>query len=205
MRIHRALLLCLFSGCALFSKNDPMVTRYFTPEAELRPSAHLPQTSEMRLRLGRVSAAAHLRERMVVVTAQHELRFHDDRRWAERPETYLRRALSRAFFEERGFVHVISGSAPTLEVDLAAFEEIEQSNVVRLRVTFILHDERVGQLEETLTVEEPLRRADPTEQAVAVAGALSRTLRAGVESIADRVTTRLAALSASARSEPASP
>src|SRR4029077_4048150 len=119
----------VFTGCALLSKAAPLQPRYFSledgPLASNRGAAlRSPTSGAMQLRLGRVSAGPHLRERIVYRDSDHELGYYEDRRWTERPETYLRRALARALFEERGLLRVVSGGAPTLEVELVAFEEI---------------------------------------------------------------------------------
>ena len=184
------------SGCALLGKADPVVPRYFTPEYESDARAAAAKApAELRLRLGRVSAWSHLRERLVVRSSAQELSYAEDRRWTERPEVYLKAALERALFEERGVQQALSGPAPTLEVELAAFEELPQQKV-RLRALLLLHDDRNGRLEETITVDEPVTAAADKE--VAVVDAFSRALRTGVNQISDRVLARLAALPAQA-------
>jgi cholesterol transport system auxiliary component len=186
------------ASCALLGKSDPLLPRYFTPEYALETSASPHALADLRLRLGRVSAWSHLRERMVVRRSEQEIQYYDDRRWTERPEVYLRRALSGALFEERGLVHVISGAAPTLEVELASFEEVHAPSNHRARLVahFVLYDERVGRLEETVTVEEPVREAPELDRGGAVAEALSIALRTGVAQIADHVVAKLSAIAA---------
>ena len=180
------------AGCALLGKNDPVVPRYFTPQYESEGKA-APAHPELRLRLGRVSAWAHLRERMVVRSSPQELSYAEDRRWTERPEVYLKAALERTLFEERGLVEALSGSAPTLEVELVAFEEIQKPKQhVRLQALVMLHDDRSGRMEQTLTVDEPVAAGPDGE--VAVVEALSRALHRGVDEISDRVVARLASL-----------
>ena len=182
------------AGCALLGKNDPVVPRYFTPQYEFEGS-RAPGHPELRLRLGRVSAWAHLRERMVVRNSPQELSFAEDRRWTERPEVYLRAALERTLFEERGLVEALAGSAPTLDVELAAFEELPKlAPHVRLQALVLLHDDRSGRMEETITVEEPV--AAGPDHDVAVVDALSRALHRGVDQISDRVVAKLASLPA---------
>ena len=192
------------AGCALLGKGDPLLPRYFTPEYPLDAPASAPAVADLRLRLGRVSAWSHLRERMVVRSSEQEIRYYDDRRWTERPEIYLRRALSGELFQERGLVHVISGAAPTLEVELASFEEVQvpSNHRARLVAHFVLYDERVGRLEETVTVEEPVRAAPEPDRGSAVAEALSLALRTGVTRIADHVVAKLSAMAAAERVPP---
>lgn len=188
------------AGCALLGKNEPPSRRYFTPESSApggglvaAPVNSTPRAEGLRLRLGRISAWSHLRERMVTRTSSRELSYSEDRRWTERPDIYLQRALGHALFEERGLTQVISGSAPTLEVELVAFEETENPRRALLQALVVLHDERIALLQETVTVEEPLTPAKDADQAVAVVEALSRSLQTAVTRISDRVVGRLAA------------
>lgn len=197
MTLRMLLVSCALAsaGCALLGKNDPVVPRYFTPQYEsdgAKATAH----PELRLRLGRVSAWAHLRERMVVRNSPQELTFAEDRRWTERPEVYLKAALERTLFEERGLVAALSGGAPTLEVELAAFEELQTpKRHVRLQALVLLHDDRSGRMEETITVDEPVIAGPDSD--VAVVEAISRALHRGVDEISDRVVAKLTSLSAS--------
>jgi cholesterol transport system auxiliary component len=180
----------VLSGCALLGKNDPLVPRYFRPELDGdAPRARV--RSDLQLRLGRVEGWSHVRERMAARTSAQELFYYEDRRWTERPEIYLRRALSRTLFEERGLVASLSGRAVTLDVELIAFEEIEQPHKARMQALLVLRDDRIGLLEETITVEQPVATTEQADEARAVVDALSRALQAGVTRIADRVVAKL--------------
>ncbi len=179
-------------GCALLWKSDPVVSRYFTLEDDGDPAA-VRAPAGLRLRLGRVEGWSHLRERMVARDAARELSYAEDRRWTERPEIFLRRALARTLFEERGLVEALSGRAVTLDVELIAFEEIEQPHRVRMQVGLVLRDDRTGLLQETITVERPVAHGEGADRAPAVVEAFSQALRAGVARIADRVVERLEA------------
>jgi cholesterol transport system auxiliary component len=177
-------------GCALLGKNEPLVPRYFTPDYPTdAPTA--PARSDLQLRLGRVEGWSHLRERMAVRHSAREISYYEDRHWTERPEIYLRRALSRTLFEERGVVASLSGRAVTLEVELIAFEEIEPPHQARMQALLVLRDDRTGLLEETITVERPVASAGQGDEALAVVDALSQALQAGVTRIADRVVWKL--------------
>jgi len=183
----------LLPGCALLGKSEPLESRFYgaQPAAEAAPP---PAPPGLQLRLGRVEGAAHLRERMVVRRAGQELAYREDRRWTERPEAYLRRALAQTLFEGRGLVEGLTGRAVTLDVELEAFEEVEAARAVRLRMRLVLRDERVALLQETVTVERPLA-AGPG--AAPVVEALTAALREGVTRAADLVVARLAAAAAS--------
>jgi cholesterol transport system auxiliary component len=189
------LALCtLLAGCALASKSDPWTTRYFSPEAatgsEAAPAAS--DSGNLQLRLGRINAGKHLRERIAFRSSEHELGYYEDRRWTEQPDVYLRRALAAALFERRGIRRVVSGGSPTLEVELVAFEEIRgQQPRARLRAVVLLHDQRSGHLERTIGVERALPEVDADHQPEAVAEALAETLRVAVEQISTLVMTQL--------------
>jgi cholesterol transport system auxiliary component len=182
----------LLPGCALLGKSDPVVSRYFTLEDAGDPAA-VRAPAGLQLRLGRIEAWSHLRERMVARNAARELAYSENRRWTERPEVFLRRALARTLFEERGVVEVLSGRAVTLDVELMAFEEMEQPHQVRMQVGLVLRDDRTSLLQQTITVERPVARSDGPDGSPAAVDAFSQALRAGVTQIADRVVMRLAA------------
>ncbi len=195
----------LLGACALTSKSEPLLTRYFSPDyIGAPPRQAVPASTAAagtgQLRLGDVRGGSHLRERILYRDANETLGYYEQRRWTERPEDYVRRALARALFEERGMQRVVAGAAPTLEVELVAFEEIRApQRKVRLETVILLHDERVVHLEETVTIERPVRSSDP-EDLGAVVQAMAEALRLSVTYIADRVTAEVAAMS-----QPAAP
>jgi cholesterol transport system auxiliary component len=193
--MRNALVVCFsaaaLTGCALLGKSEPSVPHYFTPELDGSPA--VPRAPPgLQLRLGRVEGWSHLRERMVARSAAGELSYSDDRRWTERPEVYLRRALSRALFEERGLVEALSGRAITLEVELIAFEEVERPHVVRMQARLALRDDRLILFQETVTVEQPVAPSEGAGQARALVEAFSSVLRTGVTRISDQVMAQLA-------------
>jgi len=178
------------SGCALLGKNEPLVPRYFTPEYQ-GDAAAAPVHPGLQLRLGRIEGWAHLRERMAGRSSARELFFYEDRRWTERPEVYLRRALARTLFEERGVVEALSGRVVTLDVELTAFEEIEPAHEARLQARLVLHDDRLGLLQETVTVDQPVAVSGGADPARAVVDALSQALHVAVTRMADHVVAKL--------------
>ncbi|MBN1653303.1 MAG: membrane integrity-associated transporter subunit PqiC [Deltaproteobacteria bacterium] len=198
IRVAFALAYISVSGCALLSKNEPLAPRYFTlsdtPDgAHATPRAvGATDWSALALRLGRVSAGAQSRERILYRSGDHEVAYYNDRRWAERPEVYLRRALMRTLFEERGLQRVISGAAPVLQAELITFEEIRGDKPrARMQVLITLDDGRTTRLTEIISVERPVQQSSGDQQANAVARAFGEALRAGVEMIADHVTAKL--------------
>lgn len=200
-----ALAALLAAGCALTSKSDPVTPRYFSPERPgdvARPPTQ-PVAQAMELRLGHITSASYLDERLVYRDTDYELGYYQERRWTESPDQYLRRRLAWALFEERGLRHVVGGSAPTLEAELIAFEEVRApKRVARVRVSVRLYDPRAVLWEQTLTVDQPVTAAGDDDAAVQALGLALRTV---VERIANRVGTELAAKGAPAPASSAAP
>jgi len=186
---------CL-SGCALLSKSSPITPRYFTPD--LSPNAGQASSvaqSGQKLRVGSIKAGPHLRERMAYRTSEQEVAYYNERRWTERPEAYLARALSRSLFEEYGFVRAISGASHTLDAELVAFEEIKtEDHLVRVVVVINLYDMEGGHLQRTVTDEREVegKKNEPE----AVVRALADALHAVVSEIAEITSEHLAQSSA---------
>ena len=201
-RLTRALLLgCLASGCALLTKADPLTPRYFSAE----PSGTGPATGSSRtavpgessapareLKLGRVTSASYLGERLVFRDSAYELGFYEERRWTEKPEAYFRRALSRALYEQGGFRRVVSGAGPTLDCELVEFAELRApAHIARARANFVLYDSRSVRTEATVTVELPIAEGKEEARAAESVAALSLALTSAVDQIVRRVSANL--------------
>ena len=184
-------------GCALTSKSEPISPRYFSPERPIGDTRSAPRAVALTtsLRLGHVSGASYLDQRIVYRDSDYEVGYYQERRWTESPEKYLGRRLARALFEERGIHRVVGGAAPTLEAELVAFEEIRvPARIARVRVIVRLQDQRAVRWEETLTVDQPVIAARMGGGAEQVAEALGLALGGVVDRIAERVASELAAL-----------
>ena len=180
------------SGCALLSKGEVPMRRYFSPDLPAASSVAVPHANS-ELRLGRVTAGAYIQERIMFRESAHEVGFYDDRIWTEKPEAYLRRGLTRVLFEEQGLRSVMRGAGPTLDVELIGFEEVKAPlHVGRVKIAFSLSDERVVSLQQTLTVERPIDAANPKAEPAAVAQALGEALGVAIYEISGRVVGDLA-------------
>lgn len=187
------------SGCALTSKAEVLDVRYFSPEVPMvSPEERSEQGETIKvaspLRLGRVSASAHLRKYIVYKPSAVEVSIYEDRWWAEAPEEYLRRALVDALFVEDGLSQSLSGASPTLDVELLAFEEIVDGDKRKARVAirFALHDENAVLLAETVTVDRPMGEDSAEQLTLQIASALE----AATDDLAGRVVKKLATLPA---------
>jgi cholesterol transport system auxiliary component len=153
-----AFALAAVSGCALTQKAKPLEVAYYTPEV-LRPGVTSRQEAApcRTLRLGSVASGTDLGIRIVVADGAYRVRYYDSRRWTERPENYLRRALSHALFEEGGFRRAMSGDAPTLDVELLTFEEVEMpaGHSARIVLRLIVSTNQVL-VQDTIAVSQPV-------------------------------------------------
>lgn len=182
------LALLTFPGCALTNKAQSNFARYFSPALPRAQSSETAQHSGVELRLGRISAGAHLREKIAYRSSSYEIGFYDDFLWTERPADYLRRALSQVLFEEQGLRSIYTGGAPVLDVELVSFEEIRSPQPAALvRITFVLRNERAVLLEQTLTVERPIPPGKHPTPPEAIAQALGDALRTAVYQVTERV------------------
>ena len=180
------------AGCALTSKADALSPRYFSPAPT--GTVRSPRVLALReLRLGEVSAAAHLDERIAYRVGPSEMGFYEGQRWTENPEAYLRRALERDLFEERGLSRVVSGEAPIVDVELTGFEEVRgRPTRARVSLTFSLRDERRSYLQRTLALEKMVEQKPGADAAQCLAQTLTATLDDAVRQLGDEVVAKLA-------------
>lgn len=191
--MRRVLLLVLslgLSGCALMGKSKPLTIRYFdlAPDASYQPRA---QAASARLRLGQVRAVRYIDRRFVSRESTHELRYHDALRFSDQPEAFLARTLSQNLFERAGITRVVSGVAPTLEVELTAFEENGRAGAHKAEVAAraIIHDDRVQLWQRSFSVSRALGSGDEPE---ALATALGQALAEVAAQITEQTLQTLA-------------
>jgi ABC-type uncharacterized transport system auxiliary subunit len=185
-------------GCALTSKSDPTLLRYYSLDAP-RPREHPPGSPAagsppLQLRLGRVNAASYIRDRIAFRDSSVEVGYYDDLRWTEKPEAFVRRDLARALFEDEGVQEIVGGVGPTLDVDVDSFEELrEPKHTARVALSWQLRDDTVVLLRRTVLVLHPLDE-QPTDKLSgrALAVALSGALDDAIDQIVKAVVPKLA-------------
>jgi hypothetical protein len=188
-------------GCALLSKSDSVYVRYFTPERGDRGEAVLPATqnvaaTNLYLRLGRVNALSYLKDRIAFRDAD-EIGFHDLWQWTEKPESYLRRGMERALFQQHALHQIISGQGPTLELELDAFDELlSPRHVARVQVTWLLHDDRAVLIQNTVTVDHAIAARADTKDPEPLVSAMSDALGEVISDIVAGVTPELSRVAA---------
>lgn len=190
----------LCAGCALTSKSPPVEFRYFTTESVSAPhAASGPDTGvaghanrHLQVRIGHVNAASYLRDKIAFRDEGHEVGYYEELRWTEKPEAYLRRAIARVLFEDRGLAELVNKPGATLEVELAAFEELRSPrHVARVEVTWSLRDEQSVQVQRTVAAERPIARVKADELPDVIAAAMAAALGDAVTAIADGAVTEL--------------
>jgi cholesterol transport system auxiliary component len=179
------LVLLAVAGCALTSKAEPLDIRYFSPErshGEAAPASAVPRA---RVRLGRITSSAHLRYHIVHRESAVEVEPYEALRWTEQPELYVRRALAHALFETEPLEQAVGGTAPTLDVELVAFEEVRHGSARagRVELRFELHDEHHVLARGSAIAERPAPGAT-IEQVVPAIGAAMET---STGTVAERV------------------
>ena len=192
----RLFVFCLalpLAGCAFFGKAAPLDVRYFTLDEgspQSRPAATAPGVAAgKKLRLGSVTAAAHLRERLVFRDSPVELGYHELSRWSERPDAYVRRGISRALYQERGVEQVLSGGGHVLDVDLLSLDEFKgDASKVRVTLAIALHDDVHVVLENQITVEKPIAKSGDM---VSTVEAFRDALREAIGQAADQTVAKL--------------
>lgn len=182
-------LLVFLTACALTSKAPPLETRYFSPEEPAGRADPVAWPGEPpRVRLGRFTPSSHLRKRIVHRTSPVEVGLYETRWWTEDPDHYVRRALERALFVERGVDQAVAGQAITLDVDVVAFEEVlAPRHTGRVQLRYRLRDAQTVVDAGVVTVERPVAGAGFD----AVVAAIGAALDGAVGQVADRVVGQL--------------
>ena len=192
MNLRSLLLLPLLftAGCAVATKSDPIWPVYYSPlpampAAETKPAP----PADLRVRLRDVSGAAHLKEDMVFRRSPVTYYLYDGHLWTERPEEYVRHALARGLFEERGVGRSHASGAPTILAEVLAFEETREPSGVLIEVTVQVHERDAVLLQKTFRVTRDVT-ADPDEEGdrqAAVAEAMGLALRGLTDQVVDAV------------------
>jgi cholesterol transport system auxiliary component len=181
----------LLSACssALLSKSEPLDVRYFSPPSVESAGPSVPSgEARPELRLGRISAAPHLGKRIVFRSGEHEVGYYEKLRWTDNPDEYVRWDLQHTLFEREGLTRVMSGSAPTLDVELVAFEEVkEPRHLARVVLNAALVDGRLERFGRTIVIERPIEGDGPEHTVAALAAALHE----GVGQVAGDVISQL--------------
>ncbi len=177
------------SGCLFKSELPP--PRYFRPGPALPPeAAPAPPPGQRRpLRLREVTAADHLRERMVWATPSQEYGFYEQARWTEPPAAFVEEALGQALFQRGPFVRASGADAPVLDVHVLAFEEVTGPQAREAREARVaLHVLLTGLdgqalLERTFVGSAPITEGDPEAAAAAIGRAMDQAVTSAAQAV----------------------
>jgi cholesterol transport system auxiliary component len=178
-------------GCAILFKSDAFVPRYFSLESTATPAEPIAACG-LELRLGRINAAAYIKDRIVFRESAYEVGYYEERRWTEMPESYVRRELSRALFDRRGVRQIMYGPGTALDVDLVAFEEVRvPKHVGRVELRFVVVGDRSVRFTRSIAVERAVGNVTGDAAAGAIVQALSTAMVEAVDTLAERTVEEL--------------
>jgi cholesterol transport system auxiliary component len=196
--------LCLaLSSCALTSNAPPLDIRYFSPVAGASAPVSTTHADRTPLRLGRITPSAHLRYRIVYRSSAVEVALYEAFRWTDRPDAYVRRALEHELFEVRPLDRMLGGPAPTLDVEVTAFEEVRRGTrrAGRVELRYELEDSSSVIATGVVSVERPAADARIESVVAAIGDALS----AASSQLANTVAAKLERRAPTREEEPRSP
>lgn len=170
------------SGCALTSRGATLDVRWYTPEQARESLAVAELQGGCPLRLGRVTSGADLGTRIAFGDGGYRVGYHEDRRWTERPDHYVQRALERTLFEGGGFRSSTRG--PMLDVELLDFKEVKGPTVHAAQVAVrVVLTRDTDQFARTIVISRPVA-GDRFDDFVA---AMSSALQETADEVAKRV------------------
>lgn len=131
-----ALLLLPAAGC-ISGKSPPARTFVLEVAPPAARAADAPAAGRP-LRFRGVTAAAAVDLRQAWRLGPEEVWLHELQRWVEPPGTSVARALGRQLYEAEGLRRTTALSAPALEVELRALEELRAERKVRVELGLVL-------------------------------------------------------------------
>ena len=187
------ILLLVASACALTSRGETLQIRYFSAQPAMPAPAMPVGPTVAQLRLDEVMESSSLDTQIMHRVSSVEAGSYEDLRWNEPPSRYVKRALTYELFELRPLEQILSGAAPSLDIQVIAFEQVTTDGRPGGRVTLVyqLSGERAVLARGTVTKTEPARSAQIDDVVVAIRSAMM----AAVVEIADRVQATLTAAS----------
>lgn len=185
--ILAAILFTLLPSC--LAGSGPASIRYYsvTPPSGEREA---PPGTRREVRMRDALAAGHLRERMARRTSPVTLEFLELDRWSEPPIAYVERALARALFETGDFTRSESRAAPSVDIELLAFEGVPAAteDMAGVRLVLVVHaTDAEGHSLLDRTIEQRIENADGSPSAAArhLSLCLARAVREAARSLSE--------------------
>ncbi len=164
-------LLCSCASAGCLGSRPALTPRFYLVPTSIAASP-LAHNKAPALRLGRVTAAPHLRDRITWRLSDVELAFDEESRWAVPPEDMLKEAIELSCFVTGRLLESKERGTPTLDVHLESFEgRIPESDaVISIRMTLKDGDAR-SVASRIVRLEPPLSevRADTLARALGAA------------------------------------
>jgi len=165
--------LVLVGGCVFRDAGEP---RFYRPESSMIEGRAIDPSpaSGVPVRLAPVNGTPFLRERIAWRVSEVEYGLYEQRRWTELPPSYVERGLATALRDTPGVRLTDDFRAPTLRVDLVAFDEVlapVHAAVVELVVS-LRDGERRRLLDRTYSAETPIAGDSPSATATAIGRSL---------------------------------
>jgi uncharacterized lipoprotein YmbA len=176
----------LSAGCLFRATEAP---RFYRPASTALDADVPPEpATDAPVRLGSVESAPFLRERIVWRASDVEYGLYEQRRWFELPTRYIRRALSATLGTTPGLRFEESASAPHLDVELLAFDEIlAPEHEAHVAIEATLHDGPQKRFERTFSARVPIA----TGEGPAMAASMGKALDEVVQKIATATASAL--------------
>jgi ABC-type uncharacterized transport system auxiliary subunit len=169
-----ALLLC---GCLFRDTAEP---RFFRPGSAAIDAQvpDPPPRDAVPVRLRPVGGTPFLRERIAWRSSSVEYGLYEQWRWSDLPVSYAQRALETSLRKTPGIRLTDDYRAPTLRVELVAFEEIlAPAHAASVALAASLDDRKQEELfDRTFSAEIPIEKQDPAALAVAMGKALDQVV-----------------------------
>ncbi len=172
----------LLAGCVF---RDAAAPRFYRPAAttldgdagaDPPPAPVAPKAPAVRLEP--VTGTPFLRERIAWRSSNVEYGLYEQQRWNETPPRYVQRALESALRATSGLRLTDALEAPTLRVDVVAFDEVlAPQHAARVALTVSLRDRaRTRLVDRTFAAEEPITGSGGAGTATAMGSALDRVV-----------------------------
>lgn len=180
------------AGCLFRTAEAP---RFYRPASAALDDAHdgpaAPAAVDgVAIRLRTVRSAPFLGERIVWRASAVEYGLYEQRRWFELPSRYVRRALVTALLETPGLRLGDDPSAPRLDVEILAFDEVlAPTHQASVALAVILRDGTRTRLDRTYAAQVAIAAGDGAAMAQAMGQALDEVVRKVAQAVATELTT----------------
>lgn len=134
-------------GCAFLSPQPPVAQRFYYPA--VKPAKLAPKSPPVTIRVGRITSAPYLRDRMILRLSDVEVAFDEQDRWAAPPELLTERCIYRVLSRESGFIISAMPGAPILDIYILQFEGVADEKKVQVAIGATVQCRATGEVHVT--------------------------------------------------------